>query len=770
MFDLKTLEYDKVLKLILPYCNTREAREALLNLSPSSDYDEVNKLIEETYEASRILVKHGKLPFSNYGDISNYLSIVNKGGNLDELELLNIMIFINTSLAISKYLSNIFDSSKEVYKELNIHVSNLINLSKLRNLLSLAISNEGKVLDQASKNLFQIRRKLNLIDNKLRQELNQIMARNSHKLQELLIVVRDNRLCLPVKIEYKNSFRGILHDISSSNNTCYIEPEETFLIANEFESLKEEERIEINKILAELSLLVKADSESLKNNLDILTYLDLVFAKAEYSKEYLKPKLSTDFSFNLRDVCHPLINKDEVVPISIYMKKEDQVIIVTGPNTGGKTVALKTVGLLSLLVQSGIFPNSKKESSYFVFKNICADIGDEQSIEESLSTFSSHITKINSILANDLNDSLILLDELGSGTDPKEGSALAISLIEYIKENKTKAIITTHYTDLKNYAYKTSGVVNASVEFNSKTLAATYKILIGIPGSSNALDIANNLGLPFGVINRAREILADEPLNYDIVEFENKMQELNSKLVEVDNIKEMLNSKERELDLAKSLIEQDREKLLIKAKKDADLIIEKAKIDSNNLLKEIKELRSNIDIKDHLIADAKNRVNTLSSEDIDTKVFDEELNVGDFVKIIPYNQVGKILSINKNRYKVNFSQFTMDFSKKDLVKTKVEETKEIKKTKLTGYNQVNGATMSLDLRGKRYEEVKDLVDDFIDKAVLANYESVSIIHGFGTGVVRKRVRELLDKNPSVKSFRYGGEGEGLNGVTVVMLK
>lgn len=769
MYDLKVLEYDKVLKQIEPFCVTSYAKERLLALVPSGDTNEVDSKNSETAEAIKVLVKYANLPFSNYHNVLEALNLAEKGGILSALDILDVITLINTSLEVNKFFNNIFNADKDTYPKLSNYNNNLVNMSKLRNMLTLAVSNDGNILDQASKNLFQIRRRLSQTENKLRQTLNQIIASNITKLTEPLIAIRDNRMCLPVKIEYKNTFKGILHDISSSNNTCYIEPEECFVISSSIDNIKEEEKEEINKILAELSLLIKSNYDSLINNLDILTALDVIFAKAMYSKDYPRPLLAKDYSFSLNNVCHPLISKDTVVPISIKMTKNDAVIIITGPNTGGKTVTLKTVGLLSAMVQSGIFPNSKKESIYYVFKNIRADVGDEQSIEESLSTFSSHITKIKDILDNDLANSLVLLDEVGSGTDPKEGSALAISIINYIKSRGAKAIITTHYTDLKNYAYKTENVLNASVEFNINTLKPTYKVLLGVPGQSNALDIASNLGLNKSIIEEARQSLSHEVINEEVVNLEKRMEEIAKKEEELDSQEAEFKAQQQAFLAAKLKLEQDREKILLSAKKEADNLIEKAKEDAKDLITKLKEMQGS-SFKEHVLADLKNKVNTLSSADISINPLKEKLNVGDFVKIIPYKQVGKILSINKDKYKVNFGQFTMDFKEKDLIKTLVKEEKTPRKTKLQGYNRVEGASMRLDLRGKRYEEVKDLLEDFIDKAVLANYEQVTIIHGYGQGVIRNRVQDLLKHNPNVKSFRYGGEGEGLNGATVVMLK
>ena len=771
MFDSKILEFDKVIKKVKEFTITSAAKDILDNIEIANNYDDVLTKINETDEAIKILVNYNDLEYINFDNVNNIIDRASKGGILNPLEILVVMNLIQTSLNINRFFNNIFNEDKLSYPNITNYNKNLNNLTKLNNLLSLAINKEGKILDQASKNLFLIRRRLQAAENKLRQALNVIMQKNVSKLNELLIVIRDNRMCLPFKIEYKNSIKGIIHDISSSNTTIYIEPEESFTLANELDKIKEEELIEINKILQELSLLIASNKDELLNNFNILTIIDVIFARAKYSKDYPKPQINKDLYFNLIQVSHPLISKEKVVPISIKMNKDDKIIIITGPNTGGKTVTLKTVGLLSLMVQSGIFTDSKKESSYAVFNNILADIGDEQSIEENLSTFSSHLTKVIKILNSELTNSLVLLDELGSGTDPKEGSALALSIIEELKKYNLKSIITTHYTDLKNYAYETSGVLNASVEFNPKTLSPTYKVLLGIPGASCALLISKNLGLDEQIIAKANKIINSGPINSDIINYEKRLEELKNK-------EDLLLKKEEELnnlilnnEKTKSYIENNRLKLLKDAENKAEKIIEKAKDDAANILKELKDIQNDAEVKAHILANIKNKVNNLEVLKTNETIFNEELKVNDFVKIIPYNQVGKILAINKNKYKVNFGGFTMDFKKDDLIKTTISEPKkEVKKTKLNGYNRVSGASLSLDLRGKRYEEIKDLVEEFIDKALLANYESVNIIHGFGTGVVRNRVQELLKNNRNVKSYRYGGEGEGLNGSTVVYLK
>ncbi len=770
-FTDKTLEYDKVLVNVSDYCRNKYSKNLIMSLRPSTDIEVVNTLLDETEEARTVFYRLGELPIEPLDDVKKYLDLASKGSILEPIHFLDILALINSSNNLKKFFEDL-KTSGDIKTPVMTKISEgLFDLYRLKATINLAISKDGKILDGASKDLFQIRRKISQTENRIRTGLNQIMQRENSKLNDLLIVIRNNRMCLPVKIEYKNSFPGIVHDISQSNTTCYIEPNSIIPLANDLEELFRQEEKEIKIILENLSLLVSANYEELINNLEIIAYLDAITAKAKYSKENsYRPEITSQKRFNIDSGKHPLIDSSKVVPISIKMLENTSTIIITGPNTGGKTVSLKTVGLLHMLVQSGIFADAKKSSVFHVFDHILADIGDEQSIEESLSTFSSHITKIINILAEDLSNSLILLDELGSGTDPKEGSSLALAIIEELIKRGSKAIITTHYTDLKNYAYNHEGIVNASVEFNPNTLKPTYRLLLGVPGASNALLIAKNLGLSDEIIENSKFLLAHNKDNKEILDYEKKMSELKYKEDEVASLKESILKMQEDIKKEKQNLESKREFLLQKARRDAENILLKARKDSEALLAEIKELSKNTEIKSHELAKLKHEANTLEVSDKEV-IDNSQLAVGDFVMIKSYNQIGTIKLIKKNSYQVNFGQFTMDFKRKDLVKTEKPKTIKIEpKVKASGYNSVAGASMSLDLRGKRYEEVENLVEEFLDKACLANYEKVSIIHGFGTGVVRKRVWEVLKNLPSVKSYRYGKEGEGLNGCTVVELK
>lgn len=769
MFQLDTLEFNKVKELIKPYAKTKLGAISILNLEPKTDILECEKLLNETLEANTLYYRHKDIMFEYYDDVDEVLELVNKGSIIEPLDLLKVLALIN-SVTLLKNYSDEANTNNIKINYLATYFDNLKELIKLRQQITLTINQDGKVIDSASKKLFEIRRKKNQTENKIRQVLNSIIVSNINKLNSNLVVLRDNRLCIAVKLSYKNQIKGKIHDISQSKETCYIEPYETLELASEIDELVLLEKEEIKVIMTNMSLLIRTYYEDLVSNLANLTIIDTTFAKAIYAKdEGIKPNLSLD-NFNLVNIKHPLISKDRVVPISINLTNKEKGIIITGPNTGGKTVALKTVGLSSIMAQSGLLLNAKKDSTVMVFKSIYADIGDEQSIEESLSTFSGHLVKLINILKEDLKEALVLIDELGSGTDPKEGSSLALAILDELIKKDAHFIVSTHYSDLKNYAYQTTGVKNASVEFNSKTLMPTYRLILGVPGESCALKIASNLGLSQNIINKANDYLSGKETSFEIKEYEEKLREVT--ILKEDNLKleayyneliSKLNEEKRNLELQRSNVLKD-------AQNEKKKIIEKAKEEAVALIKEINDLKTDTNYKDHILADLKYKVKNIGSNDEETNLFNEELKIGDYVYIKSYEKYGYVTKIKKDSYEVNFGQFSMSFKRNDLILSEKPKPIKEKKKLYAGYNQVNGAKLSLDLRGKRYEEVKDLIDDFIDKACLANYQEVSIIHGYGTGVVRKRTLEVLKQNPNVKSYRFGGEGEGLNGATVVTLK
>lgn len=772
-YHLDALEFDQVLDILANYAKTDYAKELIKKLTPNSNYEDVLELNNETSEAYLAVIRQGDIPLGGLYNVNGSIRRSQIGGILDPNELLNIVYLLDCSNNVIRYFKSL-ESIKLNTNSLNKYVEKLVNLPTLKTNITLAINSDGKVNDNASRELFTIRRTISSLNNRLKSKLNELMTSKASMLTDNLIVMRNNRMCLPVKIEYKNTFKGIIHDISSSNTTCYIEPEATIETANQIDSYLNKEKKEIEIILKNLSLLVSAESDILLTNLDSLTNLDIIYAKALMGKalDYNNVTIQNDYYFNLKKAKHPLIDREKVVPIDIELGKKAKVIIITGPNTGGKTVALKTVGLLHAMAMCGMMLPCASDSVLSIFNEILVDIGDEQSIAQSLSTFSAHLKKMNEILSSTTFESLILLDELGSGTDPKEGSSLAISMINYMKSRGATIIVTTHYSDLKTYAYNTNNVLNASVEFNSNTLMPTYRLLVGVPGKSNAIEIAKRLGIPEEIINNSKSYMEDinsgenselmNNLEEEITKLREQEEELTHKI-------EMYDELNRNLSIEKVNLTKQTNKIITDAKNEAKSIIKDAKDEAAKLISEIKDL-ANVEYKEHELADLKYKVKNLDVDSNDLNLFDEELVVGDYVYIKPYEKNGTITKIKKDKYTVQMGQFSMDFAKTDLTKAAKPKEKVVKQTRMSGYNPASHASLSLDLRGKRYEEVKDLMDQYLDQAILGNLETVTIIHGFGTGVIRNAVQDYLKKCPYVKSYRYGGEGEGLNGATVVKLK
>ncbi|MDE6241435.1 MAG: endonuclease MutS2 [Anaeroplasmataceae bacterium] len=772
-YDLEALEFHDVLAILKRYAKTSYAKELIDTLVPTNDFDEVVKRNQETKEAFMAIVKLSDIPLGGLYQVKGSLERAQIGGILEPQELLNVVGLLDCASNVLRYFKSL-ESAKVEIPILKGYIDLLTFYPTIKSSITLAIDPDGNISDNASRELFTIRRSIISLQNRLRSKLNELLNSKASMLTENLIIMRNNRMCLPVKIEYKNTFKGIVHDISSSNTTCYIEPEATIETANQIDSYIAMEKKEIETILKNLSLLVGAEAEGLRQDLEILTRIDVIFAKALMGRDldYQEVKITDKQYFNLKKAKHPLIDPSSVVPIDIELGNSHNAIIITGPNTGGKTVALKTVGLLHAMMMCGLMVPCSSESTLSVFSEILVDIGDEQSIAQSLSTFSAHMKKMNEILNAATFQSLVLLDELGSGTDPKEGSSLATAMIDYLKRRGARLLVTTHYSDLKSYAYREKDVLNASVEFNTNTLLPTYRLLIGVPGKSNAIEIASRLGIPKEIISASKgymQSINPSESSKLMDNMEEEITKLRAQEEELQHKIEMYDSLNQKLSLEKMSLTKQRDKIIEASRAEAQKIIEQTTEEAKEILKELKEKTSG-EYKDHELATLKHQIKKLGAKEDDEELFDETLVVGDYVFIKSYEQYGTITKLKKDKFTVQMGQFSMDFAKKDLVKATKPKEKPQKKTRMSGYNPASHASLSLDLRGKRYEEVKDLMDSYLDQAILGNLESVSIIHGFGTGVIRKAVWEYLKNCPYVKSYRYGQEGEGLNGVTVVKLK
>ena len=773
-YDIKTLELDKVLKSVSNYAFLQSTKLRIESLSPINSINALNKELDLVKEAISVIYKLGNLPLDYIKDCLDSLKKAKLGSVLSSEELYNISVLISKTYTISKYIK---DASNQQVKVDNLleFVINLSDNKKLLTEITNSIDESYNVKDSASMSLFKVRKRIQMEENHLRSYMNSLLLSHSSCLTEPIIVLRDNRMCLPVKADSKNTFKGIVHDKSSSGTTFFIEPAEANDIYMQIESYRVDEKKEIENVLKGLSLLVESHADELINDFNNLAEFDFIFAKARYSKEneYTYPIINDKGYYNLIDAAHPLIDKEVVVKNTIELGKKYSTIIITGPNTGGKTVVLKLVGLVSLMALCGLFIPCKEGSSVSISSNIVADIGDEQSIEQNLSTFSSHMSRISKILNEVDNNSLVLLDEVGSGTDPKEGASLAIAIINKLTNVGARVISTTHYSDLKAFAYNNNNIINASVEFDSTTLSPTYHLSIGVAGQSNALLISKRLGISDDILDEAKNLIdGNQSESSTLIQ---KIDEENQNVIKLktDYEKKLkdLEYQKKKVDSELADIKKNRELMLYKAHLEANQIIEDAKEKSKNLIDKLDQIKETNNIQDKDLAKVKFEAKNLEpkkQENLDT----HELKVGELVHVINYSKVGQVLEIKKGKYIVQVGQFKMTFNRNELEYDKsLKKQEEIKPKKKPSVTlNTESAPMKLDLRGERYVDVAPQIDLFIDRAILAKYDTVYIIHGFGTGAVRKAVYEALKLNKHVKSTRFGGEGEGLNGCTVVSLK
>ena len=773
-FDTTTLEFGKILNSLQSYACSNFSKEQIMDLKIINNARKIITMLDEVEEARMIHVKYGLMPFAGLSNQNEIVKRIRLKATLSISDFLALRdLLYCTSNVISFYKNNVAPN-----KEFTNLTSYYTNLNPVKNLYESIIntfSDDGEVYDKASPELFEIRKKIKVLDTQVRAKMHELLQTKAKMLNENLIVIRNGRMCLCVKAEYKNVIKGVIHDESASKSTVYIEPYSALEISNRIVGLKEEEKTEINRILMQLSNIVFEYEILIKNNFNNLINLDIIFAKALYaiSINAYKPNINEVGIIDLKKARHPLIDSNKCVPIDIRLGENYDAIIITGPNTGGKTVALKTAGLLTLMMQSGMLIPVAENSNIAVFDNVFADIGDEQSIEQSLSSFSAHMTKVINILDKLTSNSLVLLDELGSGTDPKEGSNIAISIVEHLLENGCRVIVTTHYADLKAFAYDKENIINASVEFDTNTLRPTYRLLLGVPGRSNAITIAKSLGLSQKIINRSIELneIQTNDLSMMLSKLDDENTRLSDEIKEYEEKNSLLNKKLEELNAKEEKLTNEYDSYINKAKKDANKILEKAKEDAFKLISDLEDKKKNIELKEHELADLKNIARNLKIEEENTIEL-SEIKVGDTVFVKPWQRNGVVTKIGKDKYEVKIGNFSVSFTKNELgiAKKTVDNKPKIVKKKVESTPSKSSAKLECDLRGFRYEEVKPELDQFIDRAYLAGLKQIYVIHGFGTGAVRKAVYEYLKKCPYVEKTRFGGEGEGLNGVTVVYLK
>ncbi len=774
MYDKYALEFDKVLENVKKYAFLDITKDRIVDLNPRDNIDDLNCLLDKEEEAIKVISALGNIPLDFVRDVREELKKASIGSILSSEQLYKILILIQRTTSLKNYYRDITNKHLDI-TNLSSYFLSLSDNKKLGQEIESAIDENYKIKDNASMSLFKVRKRIQMEENHLRSYMNSLLMKESSRLTDNIIVMRDNRMCLCVKADSKNQIKGVIHDQSSSGTTFFIEPEEAFNIYTHIEELRVEEKKEVELVLKGLTLLVESHSDELNNDFSLISELDFIFALSRfaYENEYTRPLINQKGYFNLIEAAHPLIDKEIVVKNTIKLGQNYSTIIITGPNTGGKTVVLKLVGLLTLMSLSGLFISAKENSEVSFVENVLVDIGDEQSIEQNLSTFSSHMSRISNIFKVVNKDSLVLLDEVGSGTDPKEGASLAIAIIDKLTRIGARVVSTTHYSDLKAFAYNNKNIVNASVEFDSELLKPTYKLSIGVPGSSNAILISRRLGLDEDILTEAQNLI-----NNNTNESSSLIQKIDEENQNVVKLRQNYEKKLKDLEYEKRRLQEkqdefdkNKELMLYKAHLEANQIINEAKEKSKELIEELNKLKTEKNIEDKDLAKVKFNAKNLESKE-EKKEDTHPLVVGDLVHVLDYHKTGEVIDIKKGKYVVQFGQFKMAFNRDELLydkSLKKEEKKTVKPTSTVTLAST-AAPMRLDLRGERYIDVAPQVDLFIDRAILAHYNTVYIVHGFGTGAVRKAVAEALKKNKHVKETRFGGDGEGLNGCTVVTLK
>lgn len=780
---LKTLEFDKVKAQLQNFASSSLGSQLISKLEPSINIDEIVYLQEGTDQGATVIRLKGNVPFGGIRDIRSSLKRSKIGGMLHENELLEIADTIRGSRLMKNFIEKMIEdgTSLHVLENLTNQIEPETDLEK--NIM-YCIDEHGHVMDSASDSLKKIRSQMRTLDQRLKERLESIVRSPQYQkmLSEGIVTIRNERYVVPVKHEYRGSFQGIVHDQSASGATLFIEPQSVVNINNELNELRSKERHEIEKILTRLTVETAEVADSLLHQVAVLAELDFIFAKARYAQSLkaVKPRLNEKGKIYIKKARHPLIPGEQVVPIDITLGDDYRSMIITGPNTGGKTVTLKTLGLLTLMAQSGLQIPASEDADINVFMSIFADIGDEQSIEQNLSTFSSHMTNIVGILSELDDRSLVLFDELGAGTDPQEGAALAIAILDEVISRGACAIATTHYSELKTYAYDREGVINASVEFNVETLRPTYKLLIGVPGRSNAFEISKRLGLSDRIIQEAREQISHETNKVDamIASLESSKRQAELEQEQAEQLRKEAETLHTELTKKLDAFEADKEKMLQRAEEKAKESVDKAKREAEEIIGELRKLQANSQqhVKDHELIEARKRLedvmNPLSSSTKKRSLREPDkkqtFDVGQEVKAISFGQKGHIVErLSEQEYLVQIGIMKVNVSVQDLKPVKAE--KEVKPVVNVRTNTSHVKT-ELDLRGERYEDAMLKVENYIDAALLSGYHQVSIIHGKGTGALRKGVQQLLKSHSRVKTIRFGEAGEGGSGVTIAELK
>ncbi len=791
---LKTLEFYKVIDNLESYASTPYGKKYCRELKPLDNIYEIELLQRQTSDALSRIFQKGSISFSGVYDISDSLKRLSIGSSLSLIELLHISSLLKVTLRIKSYGRRDLDETQP--DSLDEFFEQLEPLSPLNHEIERCILSEEEISDDASANLKHIRRAIKTSSDKIHTQLNSIMNSSRTYLQDSVITMRNGRYCLPVKQEYKSQITGMVHDQSTSGSTFFIEPMAVVKLNNEIRELEIEEQKEIERILATLSNQAAEHTEELTGDFEILNSLDFIFARAMFSKHYngSEPKFNDHGYINIKKGRHPLLNSKTVVPIDIYLGNEFDLLIITGPNTGGKTVSLKTVGLFTLMGQSGLHIPAFDHSELAVFKEVYADIGDEQSIEQSLSTFSSHMTNIVSFLEQADKDSLVLCDELGAGTDPTEGAALAIAILSFLHNMKIRTIATTHYSELKVFALSTDGVENGCCEFNVETLRPTYRLLIGIPGKSNAFAISRKLGLPDYIIDDAKKHIDSQDES-----FEDLIASLEHSRTTIEKEREQINKYKSEIEQLKSRLEVKQEKLddrkesiIREANEQAQAVLQEAKDFADETIKMVNKLAAGSNISRQLEQERtklRSKLNSVQSNlSIKTdkpakkKVNPKSLKIGDLVKVLSMNLKGTVSTLPNSdgnlfvqmgilRSQVNINDIEL-LQENTISGTGIEPKRQLQHSSTSNMRMSKSASITpeINLIGMTVDEAVAVLDKYLDDAYLSHLSQVRIVHGRGTGALRTGVHNHLKRLKYVKSYRLGSFGEGDTGVTIVEFK
>ncbi|WP_096269620.1 endonuclease MutS2 [Paucisalibacillus globulus] len=771
---LRVLDFQKIIDRLMNRAQTSLGKDLAASLKPSTDLEEVILLQEETDEAAQVIRLNVPVPLGGIFDIRASLKRSVIGGILSTSECLDIANTIYGGRQVKDFIDGL-EEELPILKEL---VEGIIPLRNLELKIKSCIDDHGHVMDSATEKLRGIRTSIRTHESRVREKLESYTRTKSNMLSDAIITIRNDRYVLPVKHEYRGAFGGIVHDQSASGQTLFMEPKAVVDLNNQLQELYAREKHEIERILRELSESIATEESFLSENVRILAQVDYMFARANLGREMKasRPTINDQGYIKMQQARHPLIEIEEVVANDIEIGKEYTSIVITGPNTGGKTVTLKMVGLCTLMAQSGLQVPALDGCQMAVFENVFADIGDEQSIEQNLSTFSSHMTNIVDIIKHVDNRTLVLFDELGAGTDPQEGAALAMSILDEVVSRNARVIATTHYPELKAYGYNRKNVINASMEFDIQTLQPTYRLLIGVPGRSNAFEISKRLGLDESIIERAKTHIGLDSKNVEnmIASLENSKIQAEKEYEEAHNI--LLESEKLRNEIREEWkrFEEKRELLYKKAEEKAEKALSKAREEAEIIVSEIRNMKTDAKLKEHewiearkMLEEAQPQLSTKRSEQKELNTSKESLNPGDEIKLLTINQNGTVLEkVNEKEYLVQVGIMKVKVKRSDLQligKPKQTYQKPLATVKGSNYH----VPLELDLRGERFEDALLKLEKYVDDATLAGYPKVFIIHGKGTGALRKGVQDFVKKHPSIASSRPGAAGEGGSGVTVV---